>query len=76
MRAPITMSSLPTRSQLQNKIGKVAPSAREPEESLVDDERSLVGPAQMVERKLLRLSKNSVLFISHLLSKGLIVPRG
>jgi hypothetical protein len=76
MSASLAMSSLPTRAQLQRGVDKIAPVMFNPEESLVNDERSGVRPAQMVERKLTRLTQNSILFVSHLRLKGMILPRG
>jgi hypothetical protein len=69
-------SSVPTRSQLSNQVAKINPVGFDSEECLVDDERSGIRPAQMVERKLTGLTKNSFLCVSQLRLKGTILPRG
>jgi hypothetical protein len=75
MSVSFAKSSMPTRSQLVNHVAKINPVVFECEESLVDDERSSIRPAQMVERKLTRLTKNSCLLVSQLRLKDLLLPR-
>lgn len=75
MSVSFAKSSLPTRSQLANHVAKINPVMFESEESLVDDERSSIRPAQMVERKLTGLTKNSCLFVSQLRLQDLVLPR-
>jgi len=76
MSISLANSSLPTRSQLTNHVAKINPVMLDAEESLVNDERSGIRPAQMVERKLTGLTKNSFLCVSQLRLKGIILPRG
>jgi len=75
MSLSFAKSSLPTRSQLVKQVAKISPGECETEESLVDDERSSIRPAQMVERKLTRLTKSSCLLVSQLRLKDLVLPR-
>jgi hypothetical protein len=75
MSLSFAKSSLPTRSQLVKQVAKIDPVVSECEESLVDDERSSIRPAQMVERKLTGLTKNSCLFVSQLRLKNIVLPR-
>lgn len=46
-----------------------------PEESMVEDDRSLLTPAQMVESKLIHRLRESSLPVSHLQMRGLVRNR-
>lgn len=69
--APATASLTGADRELE-RPGVSRFSAVVPEESLVEDGRSRVTPAQMVESKLMTLLQGSSLPVSHLQMRGLV----
>jgi hypothetical protein len=66
----VTTAALPTTRSLPSRF-----AVSLPEESLVEDDRSHLTPAQMVENKLINRLKESSLPVSHLQMRGLVRNR-